>query len=157
MHFNKNYYLKKVNINILNLLIMKMLKIILMIIIISAPAVILSQNLVYKPISPFFGGDTFNYQQILASAAAQNSFSENSVSNFDEKTDLENFKERLNSQILNSLASDLFTQQFGEQSLSVGTYVFGTLVVDITPATEGLSINILDTTTGDQTQITVPN
>ncbi len=136
---------------------MKNLKIILIILILSVPAVMSSQNLVYKPISPFFGGDTFNYQQILASAAAQNSFSENSMSNLDEKTDLENFKERLNSQILNSLASDLFSQQFGEQGLSVGTYVFGTLVVDITPATDGLSISILDTTTGDQTQITIPN
>lgn len=136
---------------------MKNLKIILIVLFISVPSLIFSQSLVYKPINPFFGGDTFNYQQMLASANAQNTFKEDSGSNVEQKTDLENFKDTLNRQILNSLSSDLFTQQFGEQALTVGTYVFGSLVVDITPATNGLSINILDTTTGDQTQITIPN
>ena len=59
--------------------------------------------------------------------------------------------------MLNSLSQELFTQQFGDQSLSVGTFVFGTLVVEVSPTTTGLSVNILDTTTGEQTQIIIPN
>jgi len=116
-----------------------------------------SQNMVYKPMNPFFGGDTFNYQQMLASATAQNSFKEDAGFDFGQQTDLENFAESLNRQLLNSLSQDLFQQQFGDQALGVGTFVFGSLVVDISPTTGGLLINILDTKTGEQTQITIPN
>lgn len=116
-----------------------------------------SQNLVYKAINPFFGGDTFNYQMLLASANAQNSFEETSDYSFDQGTDLENFTETLNNQLLNSLSQDLFTEQFGTDALTVGTYVFGSLLVEISPTGSGLSVNILDTTTGEQTQITIPN
>ncbi len=35
-----------------------------------------AQQFSYKPISPFFGGDTFNYQQIITSVTLQNSLSE---------------------------------------------------------------------------------
>ena len=136
---------------------MKKIKIILVGLLMGVPWLMSSQSLVYKPMNPFFGGDTFNYQQMLASANAQNRLKESTTSSLEQNSDLENFKETLNRQILNSLSRDLFTQQFGEEALTVGTYVFGTLVVDITPATGGLSINILDTTTGDQTQITIPN
>ncbi|SNR84399.1 curli production assembly/transport component CsgF [Lutibacter flavus] len=136
---------------------MKKLKIISTIILISIPCFLYSQNIVYKPINPFFGGDTFNYQQLLASANAQNTFEEDSGFSFDQGSDLDNFTETLNRQLLNSLSQDLFQQEFGDTSLTVGTYVFGSLVVEITPSSGGLSVNILDTTTGEQTQIIIPN
>ena len=116
-----------------------------------------SQQIVYKPISPFFGGDTFNYQQLLASANAQNQFEEDAGFDFDQGSDLENFAEGLNRQLLNSLSQSLFQKQLGDQSLSEGTFVFGSLMVEISPTSGGLLINILDTKTGEQTQITIPN
>jgi len=136
---------------------MKKLNVFITIILLSLPCFLFSQSLVYKPINPFFGGDTFNYQQLLASANAQNDFKEDTSNNFNTSSELENFTETLNRQLLNSLSRDLFTQEFGESALTVGTYVFGTLVIDITPSTGGLSVNILDTSTGEQTQITIPN
>ena len=136
---------------------MKKLKFVFSIIFVLVSSFVFSQSLVYRPINPFFGGDTFNYQQLLASANAQNSFEENSGFDFTQATDLENFTESLNRQLLNSLSQDLFQQQFGDQSLSVGTFVFGSLVVEVTPSNNGLSVNILDTITGEQTQITIPN
>ncbi|WP_111706735.1 curli production assembly/transport component CsgF [Lutibacter citreus] len=136
---------------------MKKLKYFTAIAIFCFPILMCSQNIVYKPINPFFGGDTFNYQQLLASANAQNSFEESSDYNFDQGSDLENFAETLNQQLLSSLSQDLFQEQFGDTSLSVGTYVFGSLVVKISPSSDGLSVNILDTTTGEQTQIIIPN
>ena len=136
---------------------MKKLKIFIVLLLISIPSLLYSQNLVYKPINPFFGGDTFNYQQLLASANAQNDFKEDSGIDFDQSSDLENFSESLNRQLLNSLSQDLFREQFGDEGLGVGTFVFGSLVVDISPSTGGLLINILDTNTGEQTQITIPN
>mgnify|MGYP002630706334 CR=1 FL=1 len=136
---------------------MKKLKLIITVLFVCFSSFVFSQNLVYKPINPFFGGDTFNYQQLLASANAQNSFEEDSGFDFTQATDLENFTESLNRQLLNSLSQDLFQQQFGDEGLSVGTFVFGSLVVEITPSSNGLSVNILDTTTGEQTQIIIPN
>lgn len=136
---------------------MKKLYFLLFFLSLSFPCSLFSQNLVYKPMNPFFGGDTFNYQQLLADANAQNDFKDETGFDNSKATDLENFTESLNRQLLNSLSRDLFEQQYGDQSLGVGTYVFGSLVVDITPTTGGLLINILDTKTGEQTQITIPN
>lgn len=137
---------------------MKKLKFItVLIVLFSATFSIRSQNLIYKPINPFFGGDTFNYQQLLASANAQNDFKEDDGFDFSQPTDLESFTDGLNRQLLNSLSQDLFQQQFGNEGLGVGTFVFGSLVIDILPTSKGLLINILDTKTGEQTQITLPN
>ena len=136
---------------------MKKIDTILTVLLLSISCLMFSQDIVYKPINPFFGGDTFNYQQLLASANAQNSFEEDAGFSFDQPSDLENFTESLNRQLLNSLSQDLFQQQFGDEALSEGTFVFGSLVVEISPTGSGLSVNILDTTTGEQTQITIPN
>lgn len=136
---------------------MNNLKIIIGLLLFSIPSLLFSQDLVYKPINPFFGGDTFNYQQLLASANAQNSFEEDSGYNYDRGSDLENFTDTLNRQLLNSLSQGLFQKEYGDATLSEGTYVFGSLVVEITPSSDGLLVNILDTSTGEQTQITIPN
>ena len=136
---------------------MKKIKIILFLLVSGIPFLMQSQQLVYKPINPVFGGDTFNYQWLLSSAEAQNKFTDENAFSYEKTTELENFTETLNRQLLNSLSQDLFQQEFGNAGLTVGTYVFGSLVVDISPTTGGLFINILDTTTGDQTQINIPN
>lgn len=136
---------------------MNKLKIIIGLVLICIPSLLYSQDLVYKPINPFFGGDTFNYQQLLASANAQNSFEEDSGFEFDRGSDLENFTDTLNRQLLNSLSQGLFQKEYGEAALTEGTYVFGSLVVEISPSSDGLLVNILDTSTGEQTQITIPN
>ena len=116
-----------------------------------------AQEMVYTPINPAFGGNTFNYQWMLSSANAQNTFEEKSDFSFNDKTELDNFKESLNRQLLNKITSDLFREQFGDGDIQPGTYMFGSLVLDISPTTDGLLINILDTQTGDQTQIIIPN
>ncbi len=114
------------------------------------------QDLVYRPKNPAFGGDTFNYQWLLSSAEAQNTFTEDSQGR-DQRSDLERFTENLNSQLLNQISRTLFNEQFGEDGLTEGTFNFGTLFVEIFPSGEGLVINILDTSTGDQSQVIIPN
>ncbi|WP_179345607.1 curli assembly protein CsgF [Winogradskyella ursingii] len=117
-----------------------------------------SQQLVYTPISPFFGGDTFNYQFILQSAQAQNSFTADNDDRFSQQSDLERFTENLNNQLLSQISRTLFTQQFGANGeLRPGTFTFGTLSLEIFETAEGLVIDILDTSNGDQTQIIIPN
>lgn len=115
------------------------------------------QDLVYRPVNPAFGGDTFNYQWLLSSAEAQNKFTENSDSSRDQRSDLERFTENLNNQLLNQISRTLFNEQFGEEGLTEGTFNFGTLFIEIFPSGEGLVINILDTSTGDQSQVIIPN
>ena len=115
-----------------------------------------AQDLVYKPKNPAFGGDTFNYQWLLSSADTQNDFKEDSKTGFEQKTDLERFKENLNNQLLNKISNSLFENQFGDKGIAEGSYVFGSLAVDIYPSNLGLVVDILDTDTGEQTQIFIP-
>jgi len=114
-----------------------------------------AQQLVYTPVNPAFGGNTFNYQWLLSSAEAQNSFTDPNLVE-DDRTELERFQENLNSQLLNSLSRNVFGSQLGDE-LKEGTFNVGDLALEIFETGEGLVINILDTLTGEQTQIIVPN
>lgn len=114
------------------------------------------QALVYKPKNPNFGGDTFNYQYLQNSADAQNSFTAKTTPQI-QKTELQLFTENLNSQILSQVSRSIFTQQFGTNGISIGSYTFGSLAVEVYPSLGGLTVDILDTNTGDQTQVIIPN
>ena len=92
----------------------------------------------------------------MRSPIHSNTFEE-SDSSFGQTSDLDNFTESLNKQLLNKLTSSLFKEQFGDGDIQPGTYMFGSLVLEITPTSDGLLITILDTQTGDQTQIIIPN
>ncbi len=116
----------------------------------------LSQELVYKPRNPAFGGDTFNYQWLLSSAESQNLYKDKAKVK-EERSELEQFTENLNNQLLNQVSRSLFAQQFGEDGISEGNYVFGSLSVEVYQSTGGLTINILDTVTGEETQVIIPN
>lgn len=116
-----------------------------------------AQEIVYRPINPsFLGGNPYNAGWLLSNADAQNDFQEDTTG-FEEKSELEQFTESLNRQLLNQLSRDLFQQEYGDTGLTTGTYTFGSLVVEIIPTTGGLSIDIFDTTTGEQTNIIIPN
>lgn len=114
------------------------------------------QQLVYTPVNPAFGGNTFNYQWLLSSAEAQNQFEDPNALDQAELTDLEEFQRDLNRQVLGSLSRSVFNSQLGE-GLEEGTFTVGDLALEIFDTLEGLVINILDVTTGEQTQIVVPN
>jgi curli production assembly/transport component CsgF len=92
----------------------------------------------------------------MSSADAQNDFQEENT-NPSQKSEMEQFTESLNRQLLNQLSRDLFKQEYGDSPLTVGTYSFGSLVVDISPTAGGLNIDIFDINTGEQTQIIIPN
>ncbi|MFC5044430.1 curli production assembly/transport component CsgF [Aquimarina hainanensis] len=114
------------------------------------------QDLVYKPINPAFGGDTFNYQWLLSSAEAQNTFKDAERSR-GEESDIERFTQNLNNQVLGQISRSLFQEQFGKDGLREGTYTFGTLYIEIFPSADGLVVDILDTSTGDRSQVIIPN
>jgi curli production assembly/transport component CsgF len=131
------------------------MKYIITIILLGIVSSVNAQDLVYKPRNPAFGGDTFNYQWMMSSAEAQNTLKDKSIEK-EEKSDLENFLDNLNSQLLNQITRSLFIEQFGTEGISEGTYTFGSLSVEVYPSTGGLTISILDITTGEQTQVLIP-
>lgn len=114
-----------------------------------------AQQLTYKPKNPAFGGDTFNYQWLMSSAEAQNSFEDPSKKG-EEKSELEEFESSLNRQVLGQLTRSIFNSQLGG-GLQEGTFQVGSLVLEIFESDGGFIINILDTNTGEQTQVIVPN
>ncbi len=116
-----------------------------------------AQQLVYKPVNPSFGGETFNYQWMLSSATAQNGFTDPNTQQNEEVDDLEQFRDNLERQLLSRISREVFNNQFDSDALEPGTTTIGGLEVEISEGVNGLIINILDTSTGEQTQIIVPN
>lgn len=116
-----------------------------------------AQQMVYKPMNPAFGGDTFNYQWLLSSASAQNQFDNNNRSStIKTGNSLDSFTDNLNRQILNELSRKLFGDQFGDGELQPGTYVFGSIYLEVSQTSQGLLISILNTSTGEQSEIIIP-
>lgn len=119
------------------------------------------QSLVYRPVNPSFGGNTFNYQWMLSSAQAQDKSKDPAPaanSRFglnSDQTSLTNFSQSLQNQLLGQLSRNLFSKQFGEQGLKEGTFQFGDLQVVIANGVGGVNIQITDGK-GGQTTITVP-
>ncbi|WP_396596229.1 curli assembly protein CsgF [Dokdonia sp. R86516] len=116
-----------------------------------------AQQFSYKPINPFFGGDTFNYQQLITSATAQNSLTA-PLEEVKEQSELEQFGKQLSQDLLNTINSQLAQQRLDNLNITEeGTFTFGNLNVEVFETFDGLVINILDTTNGEETQIIVPN
>jgi len=116
-----------------------------------------AQQLVYKPINPAFGGDTFNYQWLLSSATAQNQFDNASTSSLSSSSSsLGSFTDSLNRQLLSQLSTKLFGDQFGDGDIKPGTYIFGSMYLEVTQTGTGLLIKILNTGTGEQSEIIIP-
>lgn len=119
-----------------------------------------AQQLVYKPVNPAFGGYTFNYSWLLSSAQAQDSTVDPSKSttssSFQRATSIETFQQQLNSQLLSQLSRNLVSTQFGEEGLEDGTYNIGSLAVDVTTTLDGVTISIIDSNTGESTEVIIP-
>jgi curli production assembly/transport component CsgF len=116
----------------------------------------LSQDLVYRPINPAFGGDTFNYQWLLNSAQEQNDFEEKTDLSLLDQDPLKQFEEDLNRQILGQLSRRLVTDVFGEEGLKDGTFELGGFQIDIASDADGVHVNILNVNNGGETTIIIP-
>jgi curli production assembly/transport component CsgF len=119
--------------------------------------VVFGQQLIYRPVNPAFGGDTFNYQWLMSSAQAQNKLEDGAADRFSTNP-LDDFEGSLNRQILNQLSRGLISNIFGEDgaSLQEGTFEFGNLQIEITYETEGVNVSIVNNSDGSQTSILVP-
>jgi len=120
-----------------------------------------AQDFVYTPKNPAFGGNTFNYQWMLSSAQAQDTYKEPQDGRDDpysyyNRNPVDDFAESLNRQILSRLSRELINNQFGEEALAEGAYVLGDYQIDIGNSDGGIDITILDLTSGATTNVSVP-
>ncbi len=118
---------------------------------------IFSQDFVYRAKNPAFGGSDFNYTWLLNSANAQNTIEEEDQNDpFNQDNQLDQFTESLNRQLLNQISRNLFSDQFGQNGLSEGTFLLGDFQIEIIEGLDGINITIFDLAGGGQTSILVP-
>ena len=116
-----------------------------------------SQQFSYKPMNPFFGGDTFNYQVMLSSASAQNQYDDNNYGGYSIPSAIGNFQDQLNRQILNKISNGLFGTDYNQQTMEPGVYNYGSMNISVTEYFGGVNIRIIDINTGEQTDLIIPN
>ncbi|MGY3088352.1 curli production assembly/transport component CsgF [Hymenobacter sp. UYAg731] len=118
-----------------------------------------AQDFVYEPKNPSFGGgNTFNYSWLLSSAQAQNTIPDPASAAATSAADpLASFTANLNQQVLAQLSSRLIASQFGQGAIKAGSYSVGNYQIQITPGAAGVAVQVTDTSTGNQTTITIPN
>lgn len=123
------------------------------------PCYLSAQDFVYTPKNPAFGGNTFNYQWMLSSAQAQDTYEapqDDSERYGYSRDPAQDFAESLNRQILSRLSREIIARQFGEEDLEEGTYILGNYQIDIGNSMDGINITIVDNSTGSTTTVSVP-
>ena len=117
-----------------------------------------SQDFVYQPMNPAFGGSPVNYSWMLNSANQQNKFQ--GGSGFSRRDPLANFEQSLQRQVLSQLTRQIIGDRFGEGNIDLSeqnTYEFGEFNIRINPGSDGVQINIQNILSGESTSITIPS
>jgi curli production assembly/transport component CsgF len=116
-----------------------------------------SQQLVFRPTNPAFGGNPMNQQWLLSTAQAQKRFDQEDA-RFGRDPILD-FQQSLQRQILSALSREIIQNRFGSDLslLDGGRFDLGDFVIEIFPGLTGMDISILNVLTGAQTTITIPN
>lgn len=120
---------------------------------ITAPAV--SQELVYTPINPSFGGDSFNSAHLLGIANAQNDYKDKEKSSAS-SSQMDQFVRQLQSRLLSSLAAQVNDAIFGENPQESGTITFGDQVITFVRGVDSVQLTIEDLAAGTTTEIIIP-
>ena len=113
-----------------------------------------SADLLYKPINPSFGGDSFNSNHLQGLATSQNEYKESSTSAT--QTTTERFLSMLQSRLYSSLASQVAEAIFGDNAQPNGTLVFDDQQITFINTGTEIQLTVTDFTTGQVTNIIVP-
>ena len=114
-----------------------------------------AQELVYTPVNPSFGGDSFNSAHLLGIANAQNDYKD-PESKTGGNTQVDQFLRQLQSRLLSSLAAQVNDAIFGENPQDSGTITFGDQTITFVRLIDSVSLTITDSTTGAVTEISIP-
>ena len=112
-----------------------------------------AQQLTYKPVNPAFGGNYLNYSWLLQSANAQNPFDDQDTS-YGQGSVIDQFSDTVKRQILSQLTRDLMGGSgTGTGTGEAGTIEVGGLIITVDETRTGSIITIIDTDTGESTEI----
>lgn len=115
----------------------------------------LSQELVYTPTNPSFGGNPFNSAHLLGIANSQNGF-EAPRDETMAATQAEIFLRQLQSRLLSGLAGDVTDAIFGDNPQDSGVISFDSQTITFVRGLDSVTITILDTSAGTTTEIILP-
>ena len=117
-------------------------------------------ELVYRPISPGFGGSPFNTDYVFGTAerAQSDPNGKQSGSGFGGRTNtpLESFTESLQARLLGQVSDDIVTAIFGEDAADEGRFQVAGTVIEFQRGADTINLTITDTGTGQTTTIDVP-
>lgn len=140
---------------------MKAAKILFLLVFVMAASSSFGQQLVFTFINPAFGGSPLNGSWLLQSAQVQSDYQQKNANGADgnSTSELDDFANNLNNQILYSLANAIIQKQFGDlnNGLKEGQYNVGKFRINIGSGSNGLTVTVFDNTTGNQTQVIIPN
>lgn len=128
----------------------------LMAVFVAAPiGTAMSQELVYTPTNPSFGGNPFNSAHLLGIANAQNDF-EAPRDETMAATQADIFLRQLQSRLLSGLAGDVTDAIFGDNPQDSGVISFGGQTISFVRGIDNVTITIFDSETGTTTEIILP-
>lgn len=115
---------------------------------------VIAQDVVYRPISPTFGGNPFNSNHVLGVANANNDTRDPRATTSNSQADI--FARQLQSRLLSALSSQIVDAIFGENPQESGTISFGGQTIEFFRSLEEVTLIIRDDETGEETRIVVP-
>lgn len=119
---------------------------------VSAPVV--AQDVVYRPISPTFGGNPFNSNHVLGVANANNDTRDPRAASSNSQADI--FARQLQSRLLSALSSQIVDAIFGDNPQEQGIISFGGQTIEFFRSLDDVTLIIRNDETGEETRIVVP-
>lgn len=119
-----------------------------------AAAPVAAQDVVYRPISPTFGGNPFNSQHVLGVANANNNTRDPRATTSNSQADI--FARQLQSRLLSALSSQIVDAIFGDNPQESGTISFGGQTIEFFRSLDEVTLIIRNDETGEETRIVVP-
>ena len=115
---------------------------------------VMAQDVVYRPISPTFGGNPFNSNHVLGVANANNDTRDPRAATSNSQADI--FARQLQSRLLSALSSQIVDAIFGDNPQEQGTISFGGQTIEFFRSLDEVTLIIRNDTTGEETRIVVP-
>lgn len=113
-----------------------------------------AQDVVYRPISPTFGGNPFNSNHVLGVANANNNTRDPRAASTNSQADI--FARQLQSRLLSALSSQIVDAIFGDNPQEQGTISFGGQTIEFFRSLDEVTLIIRNDETGEETRIVVP-
>lgn len=113
-----------------------------------------AQDLMYQPINPSFGGDSFNSSHLLGLADVQN---EHDDITFEPVDPIDAFAASIERRILGEVSREISGRIFGEDAQESGEFTVGDTRIEFARSgADQIEIVLLDIATGAETELTIP-